>query len=259
MKMRFKTSLLLFSIIGLIFAGCTKDITPPVKDEPSKKESYVFLIFGYGIPKDIFQDENYKTYLNITFNTIFDKLQKQDSEAYVIFSGGKTDMIEPYTRSEANEMKKYFESLLQRPFLKDYAEKVNLLVEEESFSTLENMLFTNKIVEAQLDPTQVFIFAEKTRENRIKVLADKIYKIPFDVYPVDFDKSEQRYNTSAVVQKENIELQAALWALESSENTQEYHELFKGRIDLLRKASPEERPGIQQEFRKQLEMLTQNK
>lgn len=240
-----------------MFTNATLDTELPLKETVTPSHADLFLVFGYGIPKDIFQDDNYKTYLGITFNTIFDQVQKTRRDAYIIFSGGKTAMAEPYTRSEAGEMKKYFEFLLERPFLNEYAKRVHLLTEEESYSTLENILFTKKITENKdINPENIHIFIEKNRKRRVEVLAKKIFERPAKVHAIDFDKNEARYMDPAKIrQKENMELIKALWALEKPENMQKYHELFKERINLLRKADPKDHAKIQQEFRSKLEKL----
>ena len=72
----------------------------------------IFLILGYGIPKNISKDGNYNFYLKIVFNRIFEiTIKKCLIEPLVILSGGKTDCFSPYARTEAEEMTKLFNKL----------------------------------------------------------------------------------------------------------------------------------------------------
>lgn len=79
----------------------------------------IFLVFGYGIPKDILKDENYNFYLKMVFNQIYNLvIEKNIDNPVIICSGGKTDMYKPYKRTESTEMTKLFKSIAKRPFLK---------------------------------------------------------------------------------------------------------------------------------------------
>jgi hypothetical protein len=251
--MNIKKFIAIFMVSLFIFSIPTTMASP----QPASKKPYVFLVFGYGVPKDIFNDANYRTYLGITFNTIFDLVKNKNVEAYVIFGGGPTDLFEPYTRTEAAEMKKYFEYLLQRPFLQTYAKKIHLLTEDESLSTLENMLFAKKIIGKKIQgPKKLFIFGEKTREARIKLLSKKIFNKEVKVFSIDFDLSESRYLDAFIRDKENIEIKTGLWALKNPENMKKYHALFAERIKLLRESPPEDRAKILKEFWEKLKNLT---
>jgi len=79
----------------------------------------IFLIFGYGIPKNILKNENYNFYLKMVFNRIYDIIVKTKvRKPLVICSGGKTDIFKPYNRTEAEEIIKFLKKLRNKPFLK---------------------------------------------------------------------------------------------------------------------------------------------
>ncbi|MDD3006946.1 MAG: hypothetical protein PHX30_05220 [Candidatus Pacebacteria bacterium] len=107
----------------------------------------IFLILGYGIPKDIFEDLEYRSYLAVAFNNIFEYARGHEEEKiHIIFCGGKTDMLAPYKRSEAGEMKKYFEYLEKRKFVKKQTRTWKTYCDMTSLSTLENLLNAQKII-----------------------------------------------------------------------------------------------------------------
>lgn len=61
----------------------------------------IFIIPGYGIPKDILKDEPYRKYLGLVFNHIYQIcLNKDENKPVIIFCGGNTDIFKPYTRTE---------------------------------------------------------------------------------------------------------------------------------------------------------------
>ena len=102
----------------------------------------IFLVFGYGIPKNILKDENYNFYLKTVFNKIYGVVTKDTyTKPLIIFCGGKTDIFKPYKRNEAEEMRKFFTAMInQRPFLKSITKNWLFIVEKESLSTLENLI-----------------------------------------------------------------------------------------------------------------------
>ncbi|MEK7606775.1 MAG: hypothetical protein AAB444_01065 [Patescibacteria group bacterium] len=65
-------------------------------------EPNFFLIFGYGVPKDIFKDENYNFYLKTVFNRIYDRVTEGKIKKPVILcGGGKTDCYKPSKHVQA--------------------------------------------------------------------------------------------------------------------------------------------------------------
>ena len=203
----------------------------------------VFLVFGYGIPRNILKDENYNFYLKMVFNRIYNITTKnQTKKPLIICSGGKTDMFKPYKRTEAEEMIKLFKSLRERPFLKKITRNWLFIPEKKSLSTLENFLNCQQIVKKRrVKKANFYIFCEKTREKRIKILAKKILdkNYNFLIIPIDFDVSANRYlSIDFIAKKEKTELKHDLWALQSPKNLKKYHKIFAERIEYLQKAGP---------------------
>jgi len=203
----------------------------------------IFLVFGYGIPKNILKDENYNFYLKMVFNQIYELVIKNGiNDPIIICSGGKTDMYKPYKRTEGAEMVKLIKSIAKRPFLKQVTKDWLFIPEKTSLSTLENFLNCKAILKKRgIQNTNLSIFCEKTRERRIKRLAketvDKDYN--FQVLPIDFDVSENRYlDPKFIEKKEKLVLKHDLWALQSPENLKKYHKLFEEKFEFLRKAGP---------------------
>ena len=204
----------------------------------------VFLVFGYGVPKNILKDENYNFYLKMVFNKIYGFVVKNKIEKpIIIICGGETDMLKPYKRTEADEMIKLFSAFIkERPFLKPMTKNWLFIPENKSLSTLENLLNSNKIIQKRkVKKANFFIFCEQTRERRIKVLAKKILdkNYNFLVIPIDFDVSANRYlSPEFLYRKEKVELEHSLWALQSPEKLKKHHEVFAERIKYLRKTGP---------------------
>ncbi len=201
----------------------------------------VFLVFGYGVPKNILKDENYNFYLKMAFNKIYSFVVKNKIDKPIIITcGGETDMLKPYKRTEADEMIKLFGALIkERPFLKPMTKNWLFIPENKSLSTLENLLNSNEIIQKRkIKNANFFIFCEQTREKRIKVLAKKILdkNYNFLVVPIDFDVSANRYLPAEyLVKKESVELKHSLWALQSPENLKKHHKVFEEKFEYFRK------------------------
>ena len=204
----------------------------------------IFLILGYGIPKDIFEDLEYRSYLAAAFNNIFKYAREhKEGKIRIIFSGGKTDMIAPYKRSEAGEMKNFFDFLAKREFVRDLTKDWTLLTDTASLSTMENILNSKKIIEKRnIKSARIGIFCEFTRKSRITKLAKTIfgsgYKV--EVFAIDFSISQNRYlDIAYIIEKEKNALKFDLWALESEENLKVYHKKFSDKFKFLRSYGPE--------------------
>lgn len=217
-----------------------------------------FIIVGYGIPKDILQDQNYDVYLRTAFNKIFDHCAHGgDWSPTIIFSGGKTDMWKPYRRVEAREMMRAFKLLMQRPVVKQYTKAWKLIPEMKSLSTLDNFLYVKELFDqGKIRVKTIGIFCEQTRELRLRSLAKKFFK-GAKVYPVDFDQSANRYLDPAKMLRITREgLKFDLWALKNETNLAKHRALFKGKIQFLREAGPDVHvEAVRQWWDKQLEKV----
>ncbi|NQU83391.1 MAG: hypothetical protein HQ536_01640 [Parcubacteria group bacterium] len=203
----------------------------------------VFLVFGYGIPRNILKDENYNFYLKMVFNRVYNiVLKNKINNPLIICSGEKTDMVRPYKRTEAEEMVRLFKHINKKPFLKDITRNWLFVPEKKSLSTLENFLNCKQLIEKRkIKKANFYIFCEQTREKRIKILAKKILNknYNFKVIPIDFDISTNRYlSPKFLAKKEGAELKHSLWVLQSPENLKKHHKVFADKIKYFRKAGP---------------------
>jgi hypothetical protein len=203
----------------------------------------VFLVSGYGIPKDILKDENYNFYLKMVFNRIYDIVSMNKiKKPLIICSGGKTDMFKPYKRTEAEEMIRLLKNLSKRPFLKKITRNWLFIPEKKSLSTLENFINCQQIIKKRrIKKANFYVFCEQTRAKGIKILAKKIFNKNYNflIIPIDFDVSANRYlSIDFIAKKEKAELEHSLWALQSPKNLKKHHKVFAERIEYLRKAGP---------------------
>lgn len=219
----------------------------------------VFLILGYGIPKNIHRDDNYRRYLSLVFNTIFEASRKDTAgPAQIIFCGGPTDMYKPYRRTEAAEMEKFFRASLRKLQTQE-RRNFTLHQEKKSLSTLENLVFTKSLLSRKRIKTrQVTVFCEYTRHRRISVLGKNIFgSTTVRVVPIDFDTSTNRYlDPKFLAAKESKVLKFDLWALENSKNFARWHNLFVEKIAFLRSIPPKRQVrAIEQWWRIQFRTL----
>lgn len=207
--------------------------------------SKTFIVLGYGIPKDIEKDINYQTYLALVFNYIYESSKFE--KCTVITSGGETDIVIPYKRTEAGEMIKVLKELTNRPFIKSAGKYWKFYQEPKSLSSLENLLFAGKLItQNKLSANEIIIFCEHTRLNRIKKTAKKIFASAVKVVSFDFDISSNRYlDPKFIKQKEDEVLKHSLWALQSEENLEKHHQLFVEKVKRLREVGTN---GHQQEI-----------
>lgn len=201
----------------------------------------IFLVFGYGVPKDILKDENYNFYQKMVFNKIYDiSVKRKSKKSLIIFCGGKTDMFKPYQRTEADEMIRFFAELIKkRPMASRLTKSWILIPEKTSLSTLENLMNSKNIIKKRaIKNARLTIFCEQTRKRRISVLAKRIFgaSYSFQVVPIDFDVSANRYLSPAFIdRKEKTELRHSLSALKSPENMRKHHEIFIEKFEYFRK------------------------
>lgn len=191
-----------------------------------------FIVNGYGVSRNIFEDDNYKHYLRSVFNYIFNEVR--DNETVVIFSGGPTNCRPPYDGTEAGQMGEFFESLMQNASKVIDLHKWKLEVEEEALSTLENIVLSERILRGY-DIDEIVIFCEHTREMRVRAIGQEVFQKKIRVVSIDFDISINRY-----VDKEEIEtrersvLEESLWALQNEDNMRRHHRIFKEKLDLIK-------------------------
>lgn len=196
-----------------------------------------FLVLGYGIPRTLSEDPQYRTYLSVAFNTMFRSARGEP--ARIISCGGPTDMYPPFARRESREIKGFLSDLAKRPACRTATKGWKFLEENTSLSTLENLVYSAKILKKLSPSSSVTIFCEATREARIRKLAKKIFGKAV-VIPVDFDLSPNRYlDPVFLAKKEQEAARLETWALRSPENLRMFRGLFQKKFKALRNAGPE--------------------
>lgn len=201
----------------------------------------IFLIFGYGVPKNILKDEKYNFYLKMVFNGIYELTTKNNiKDPMIIACGGPTDMIKPYKRTEADEMIRFLKNFIKdNNFLKPITKGWEFIPENTSLSTLENILHSQKIIKKRkIGKSNIYIFCEETRKKRVNHIAKKIFDKNYhiEVKTIDFDTSENRYLPQEFIdKKERSEIKHSLWALKSPENLKKHHKTFKEKFVYFRK------------------------
>lgn len=191
----------------------------------------IFFIFGYGVPKDILADDNYNVYLRTVFNRIFEL--SGGREARLVFCGGATNCISPYEGTEAGEMRRFFERLVQETGVGAVWE---LVEQDRAINGLENLLFGAELVD---DESEIVIFCEYLRGARIRELASMVFSgRQVLVEGIDFDTSASRYIIN------NGEREASLLAWERRAVSDEIerkrlHDGYEKKLVMLRAAPPE--------------------
>ena len=199
-----------------------------------KPLNFSALVCGYGVPKNILADKNYFSYLTQIFNFLFDRFA--DSEGVIILSGGPTDCFSPFKRTEAQEMKHWFENKIgQLKKQNKISLEWKLRLENKSLSTVENLLYSKKLLSGE-----IFVFAEKTRAARMKKLTKLILGPKAKNIFFDFDGSETRYKTSAIKARERQAEHIELACLKNPKLLNERRKLVKEKLSLMRRLGPEE-------------------
>jgi hypothetical protein len=196
----------------------------------------IFIICGYGIPENIKTDQNYPIYLSVVFNTIFSR--SRNKATVIIPSGGATSCAPPFKGTEGKIMAEFLQELMHRDYTKAQTGEWQVMPEEQSLSTLENLLLCKKIIEARALQGPITIFYEITKTQRIKTLAQKIFAQQTGVESIDFDVSKNRYlNQEILDRRERMALEESLWTLESPDRLPTHHEFFEKKLEFLRSSA----------------------
>lgn len=189
-----------------------------------------YIICGYGIPKNIESDENYRTYLNVAFNHIFAESAEQD--AVIIPCGGATSLEPPFKGTEAEMMGSYIEQMMRRDFLLEQTAQWTIRLEDRSISSLENLVFARQMIDGAEGVT---VFCDVTRRDRNAKIASRIFNGDVTIDGIDFDVSKNRYIDSETLRKkEGVATAEALWTLEDQERLQRHHDFFERKLGFLR-------------------------
>ena len=175
------------------------------------------VILGYGIPRDILTDGNYRKYLQEAYEMI-----TATNTPNVVFCGGHTNIHHP-EKSEAAEMQRLFEKIHDDAFA-ELQHEIDNLLEKEGYISLDfAMDLRHKLEQRQathlatkfnyvcLDTAitsfdniaglgvcmivknfvQAIVFCEKSRRFKVKLLCKKLLQKNRDtnVIGIDFDAS----------------------------------------------------------------------
>jgi hypothetical protein len=200
----------------------------------------VFVVPGYGIPKNILEDQSYRKYLGLVFNYVFEVCTKTDNwSPVVVFCGGPTDIFKPYKRTEGNEMKRLFLKYTKRDFVKNYTKNWSLKTENKSLSTHENIMLAKNIISKIKGERGVYIFCEYTRRAKIKAFAKEVLTDKFLVVPFDFDLSANRYrDPKFITKKENLDKKFGLMSIRDKDFHARYRKMFVEKLAYFRKMGP---------------------
>ncbi|MBU0531781.1 YdcF family protein [Patescibacteria group bacterium] len=198
-----------------------------------------YLILGYGIPADKENDLNYTIYLSQVFNHIFSESANQP--ALLILCGGPTSCEPPYKGTEAEYIAERLNKMMGREELKKQVTQWKIELEDESLSTLENLVNAKKILDAQIGSDKLTVFCEATRLERIQNVGAEVFgEQKFEVVSIDFDMSKNRYgDPDKIRKKEEWETEDSLWVLEDPERLIRHHQVFEEKLELLRKKQEE--------------------
>ena len=204
--------------------------------------SQIFSIFGYGVPKNIMKDDNYRRYLSVVFNRIFDAAACEN--AVILFCGGPTDCFKPYRRTEAGEMKRYFDYLKNREFVKEYTRRWGFVLKNKTICGLENILCTvGYLKKNRIRKADVTVFCEQTRAGRVKTLltyckghAKVPRRINFVVTSIDFDLSSNRYlDKEFIAKRERHDTGREFEAIRSKRALSEWRQWHLRKLEYFRK------------------------
>lgn len=198
-----------------------------------KQTNEAFLVFGYGIPKNILEDEQYNRYLPTALNSIFEYTESPNP--LVICCGGPTDMQQPSQRTEAEELVRWFTTISkEREHIGNTTNGWTFAIEPRSISSLENLIFAAQQIPESV--ATVTILCEHMRANRIGVVANEVFPDKqLRIIGIDFDLSPSRYISDEFkAEKDTLVLKHDLWALASAEHLKKHHNLYQEKLDWLR-------------------------
>ncbi len=203
-----------------------------------------FIIPGYHLPNNIENDEKYIKYFDFACNEIA-KISNSE-KVLVILSGGNIDMNKPFERILSKVM---------LPFFKIYIDKynINCLIEteEKSLSSLENLMYSKDILDKFKGNFEIYIFSDKQRLDRSKMIADKVFDNPI-MLSVDISHELEKQNAEVVNKKEELATKFSLWALKSKDNFDKFKSVYNDKYTYLRTISPEKRKEAEIEWWKEM-------
>lgn len=202
----------------------------------------IYLVPGYGIPAgDICADGNYNAYLHAVLAAAFDALSADArAKLVLVLSGGSTDMVAPYGRTEAGEMARWFRTKLEREVFAGIRDRIEIRLEGRALSTLDNLLRFQGMGFPFAKGDTIVVFCELTRHERVLSLVTRLFAdkgAVFKVRGIEFDQTDNRFRGPEFLrQREEADRRIASQALRSKKDLAAYRALYKRRIARLREA-----------------------
>lgn len=191
----------------------------------------IYIVPGYGIPKDIFTNKTYAIYLKHVYDhVLINSTKYPKTKIIIIFSGGLTDILPPYKRTEAKEMYKYFTKTFGLNI-----KYIKYKLEQRSLSSLENQIYSKQIIDRIKSTNKnITIFGEKSRLARIRKTAKIIFP-KISAVGITLPENKQVADKKLVNKKEKIVMEYSLWALKSEQNLKKFRRVFINKFRYLRK------------------------
>ena len=187
------------------------------------------IINGYGVPRNIRTDRSYHAYLVQVVNWLWER--HRTHAVTIVPCGGRTDMRQPYRRTEAGEMVAWLQPKLRGLGL---ASSWRIAPIATELAALENMLAAAK----RYPEGPIVYFCEWTRLKKMRVLARKVFGARATVVGIEFDGSPPRYDRNGRRALEREDLTYSLAALRDPAWRRMLRHAAEEKIRVLR-ATPE--------------------
>lgn len=175
----------------------------------------------------------YRTYLHLALNKMYSESANQ--ACVMIPCGGPTNLEPPFQGTEAEAMASYLAQMIDRPELQKATQLWKIALEDQSLSTLENLLFAKRLIDQQSMEGSITIFCEETRKERLRETAERVFKKDVRIESIDFDVSKNRYlDPTTIRSKEQDALKETIWTLDQEDRLVQHHELFVRKFAFFR-------------------------
>ncbi len=213
-------------------------------------KTLAFIVCGYGIPKKMEDDLHYQMYLRLAANQIYERLIREpNAKAILIPTGGPTDMHKPYKRTEAGVMAEFLRELFGRPGINQVKSRISIAPETKALSTMENILYSKRILDRKRASEDVSIFCEQTRMKKVGRFAREVFGRKVKVIGIDFDQSQNRYlDPQFIAKKEAVDMRYGLMALRDPKKFKQYRALLEEKFRRLRAAGPKNHAKAVKEY-----------
>lgn len=203
------------------------------------------IVCGYCASEDIYSDPRFAQYLNDLASLLqcLKLTSDSNSKLVILFSGGPTRQQPPFDKTEAAEMARLWQKIVQEKGDALLA-VIPVIKEDRSLSTVENIVYSLKAIPEEYLPIQrLHVFSRPSRRQLLERISTLAAGSSVEVSVETSLAFDPHYKESLAPAKpeRNSEqsLQATLWALQSEENLERYRQVYVAKYALLR-----ERPNI---------------